>query len=80
MAHDLGGLERKLHAVKEATTKFHEAAHADFMLQIIHFPGWTTLPELELVLAHVDDIQQRITGLHSGFDALVKAAKLIGHD
>jgi hypothetical protein len=78
MAHDVAGLERKVRALQEAVTKFNTAKHADRLLTIIHKPGWTTEPEHELVVAHLDSFHSQVSGLHKACDTLLTIAEKIG--
>jgi hypothetical protein len=78
MAHDIAGLERKVRALQEAVAKLHTAKHADRLLTIIHKPGWTTLREHELVVAHVDSLHSQVSGLHKACETLLAIAEKIG--
>jgi hypothetical protein len=78
MTHDIAGLEGKLRALGEATSKFTEAKHVDQLLPIIHRPGWTTVQEAALVHLMADTLQHQVNGLHQTFDALVRIADQIG--
>jgi hypothetical protein len=47
-------LDGRLHALREACVAHGQHDDFDFIIGIIHKPGWTTLPELELVRALID--------------------------
>ncbi len=77
MAHDIAGLERKIHALHQAISKLHDAKHTDALLPIIHRPGWTTVAEFELVQTHLDALHNQASHLHNSFEALIKTADKI---
>ena len=78
MTHDIAGLERKVRSLQQTISKLHDAKHADALLPIIHRPGWTTLPEFELVQANIDSLHNQASHLHNAFEALIKTAEKIG--
>jgi hypothetical protein len=78
MAHDIAGLERKIRTLKEAISKLHDADYTGVLTGIVHRPGWTTVRELEFVLAAVENTQNQVGTLHKSLDALVTIADKIG--
>jgi hypothetical protein len=78
MAHDIAGLDQKISALNETVSKLKDAKHAERLRPLIHRPGWTTVPEYELVQAHVAHLHHQLTGLHKCLDALVTVAEKIG--
>ena len=63
---------------KKQSPNFNTAKHADRLLTIIHKPGWTTEPEHELVVAHLDSFHSQVSGLHKACDTLLTIAEKIG--
>jgi hypothetical protein len=47
-------LDHRLRVLRDACVGHGQHDDFDFIIGIIHKPGWTTLPELELVRAFVD--------------------------
>jgi hypothetical protein len=78
MAHDIAGLQRKLRALHKTLRKFHEARHSEQLLSIIRKPGWTSVPEAELVHLYIDNLQNQVGDLHNSFDKLVAISGKIG--
>jgi hypothetical protein len=78
MSHDIPALETKIRTLGEAISRVGDAKHAELLARIIHRPGWTTLPEHELVQAHLDAFHSQVSGLHKGLDALLAIAGKIG--
>jgi hypothetical protein len=77
--HDIAELERKVRALQEAVAKLHDAKHAERLAIIIQKPGWTSMREHELVVAHVASLHSQVSGLHKACDALITIAEKIGH-
>ncbi len=71
-------LEPKIRKVQEGLSRMATNKHAEQLLLIIHRPGWTTLPEAELVHAMLDSISHQIEGLDRAQQALMAAADKIG--
>jgi len=76
--HDIKGLEQRITALHEAVSKLYSAKHADVLLPVIHRPGWTTLPEFQLVQASVSAMHDQVVSLHKSLDTLVEIAGKIG--
>jgi len=77
-AHDIDKLKQGVSSLDSAISQLHDAKHAERLLTIIHRPGWTTLPEFQLVQAHVAALSEHVRNVHKGFDALVNIADKIG--
>jgi hypothetical protein len=80
MTHDIPKLEKKIRELHQSISNFNDDASKAEFFKIIHGPGWTTLPEYELVLAAVDGLQGQISAAHGGYQTLVGIAGQIGRD
>jgi hypothetical protein len=78
MAHDITALESKLRNLDQSFNKLTAAKLAQQLVDIIHRPGWTTLPEIMLVNAMVDHMQHQIDGLARAHENLLTAAQKVG--
>ncbi len=78
MAHDIKALEQKIRALGETVSKISNKKHHEALIVNIHRPGWTTIIENDLVIAHLDNLQNHANALSHGLETLAGIADKIG--
>ena len=78
MAHDIKVLERRVRSLGETISKIYQNRYDESLIVNMHGPGWTTIRENELVLAHLDMLQTQANALSHGLETLVGIADKIG--
>ena len=76
MSHDINKLEAKVKQFDEKLSKL--VALSEVLVPIMHRPGWTTLPESQLVELTLDNLSYQMDGALLTQQRLVETAKLIG--
>ncbi len=75
MEHDIAKLEQRLRQIdrkREAIQSLHTSLNP-----IIHRPGWTTLPEFELVMLTLENLEHQLSGVERTQTTLVNIAQHI---
>jgi hypothetical protein len=78
MNHDIRGLEKKLHGIKNGLAALGSHNVADELISIIHRPGWTTPAEFLLVSAMAESLQRQLDTARAHYNQLVEAAGRVG--
>jgi hypothetical protein len=78
MSDHVKTLEPKIHKLHDSLGKLTARDSKQELLTIIHRPGWTTLPEAQLVHAMLDSLNQHVDAVHTAHRALIAAANQIG--
>jgi hypothetical protein len=71
-------IDRRLRKLKAAITEFGECGDVEELFQIIHRPGWTTLPEAFLFSSLIDAAEQGLDSVRQLRGALLEGARAIG--
>lgn len=76
MSHDVKKLEAKVKQFDEKLSRL--VVLSDKLIPIMHNPGWTTLPESQLVELTLDNLCHQLDNALQTQQRLVETAKLIG--
>jgi hypothetical protein len=78
MAHDIAGMEAKLHSIESKIATLNEGRYPRQLTAIIRRPGFTTVAEAMLIHSTLDQVQHQLEALQQSCEGLLAAAGKVG--